>query len=62
MYNAPDNFMGGPDQATARSQVSKYAAMNPKEFVSEVHAGMKAGKSYSHDVMRMFSQYARVRK
>src|SRR5665647_851557 len=60
MYDAPNNFFG-LEQGMARSQVSRYAAMNPKEFVSEVHAGMKAGKSYSLDVMRAFTRYAQPR-
>jgi hypothetical protein len=36
--------------------------MNPKEFVSEVHAGMTVGKTYSPEVMTAFKQYAIPRK
>jgi len=62
MYDPPNNFMTLGHQDAAREQVSKYAARNPEEFVSEVHAGMKAGKVYSPEVNRMFSQYARPRR
>lgn len=61
IYEPPDNFFPLGHQDMARSQVSKYAARNPKEFVSEVHAGMKAGKSYSPEVMQAFNQYAQKR-
>lgn len=61
-YDAPDNFMTLAHQDMARQHVSKYAAMNPKEFVSEVHAGMMTGKSYPEEVMTAFRQYARPRK
>lgn len=63
LYDPPDNFMNViHEQNTARAHVSKYAAMNPKEFVSEVHAGMKAGKTYPAEVMQIFNRYARPRK
>lgn len=62
LYDPPDNFHTLFHQDIARAHVSKYAAMNPKEFVSEVHAGMKAGKSYPEHVMTAFRQYARPRK
>jgi hypothetical protein len=62
LYDPPDNFMTLDHQDMARQHVSKYAAMNPKEFVSEVHAGMKAGKSFPEHVMTAFRQYARPRK
>lgn len=61
MYDAPDNFFHLGHQDMARDHVSKYAAMNPKEFVSEVHAGMKAGKTYPEHVMTAFKQYAKPR-
>jgi hypothetical protein len=59
IYDPPDNFMTLSHQEAARSEVSKYAAGNPKEFVSEVYAGMKAGKVYSPEINRMFQQYAK---
>jgi hypothetical protein len=63
IYDAPDNFMNvHHEQTIARTHVSKYAAMNPKEFVSEVHAGTKAGKEYPAEVMQIFNRYARPRK
>jgi hypothetical protein len=62
LYAPPDNFFHLSHQDLARTHVSKYAARNPKEFVSEVHAGMKAGKSYPEEVMSIFRNYARPRK
>lgn len=62
LYDAPNNFMSLGHQDLARDKVSKYAAMNPKEFVSEVHAGTKAGKTYPADVMQMFKVYAKARQ
>jgi len=62
LYDPPSNFMTLSHQDLARTHVSKYASMNPKEFVSEVHAGMKSGKSYPEPVMAVFRQYARPRK
>jgi hypothetical protein len=61
LYDPPDNFMALKHQDIAREQVSKYAAMNPKEFVSEVYAGRQAGKSYSDEVNTMFKVYAKKR-
>ena len=62
LYDPPDNFMTLSHQDLAREHVSKYAATNPKEFVSEVHAGMKVGKTFPEHVMTAFRQYARPRK
>jgi hypothetical protein len=61
LYDPPNNFMTLGHQDMAR-EVSKYAAMNPKEFVSEVHAGTQAGKTFPDHVMSMFKVYARPRK
>lgn len=61
LYDPPDNFFTLSHQDTARAEVSRYAAMNAKEFVSEVHAGMQGDKTYSPTVMQMFSDYARPR-
>ena len=47
LYDPPDNFMAQVHQDLAREKVSRYAAMNPKEFVSEVYAGMQAGREFS---------------
>jgi len=60
-YDAPDNFFSLSHRDIAR-QVSQYSAMNPKEFVSEVHAGKVAGKEYSPEVTNLFHVYARPRK
>lgn len=62
IYDPPDNFMNQMhERELIKQHVSKYAAMNPKEFVSEVHAGTKAGKKYNEQIMRMFHNYARPR-
>jgi hypothetical protein len=60
LYDPPNNFMTLSHQDDART-VSKYAAMNPKEFVAEVHAGMVAGKKYPENIMKMFNVYAKKR-
>lgn len=36
------------------AHVSRYGAEKPIEFVAEVYAGLKAGKSYNEDVMRLY--------
>jgi hypothetical protein len=61
LYDAPDNFMSNHEREAIGKHVSTYARMNPKEFVSEVHAGMKAGKQYPEHIMRLFHNYARPR-
>ncbi len=62
LYDPPDNFFNSHAQLeTIEPQVSKYARRNPKEFVAEVHAGMKAGNTYSAEIMQMFKSYARPR-
>lgn len=62
MYDPPDNFHNQMGERELIGQhVSKYAQMNPKEFVSEVHAGIKAGKQYPDKIMQMFHVYARPR-
>lgn len=62
LYDPPDNFMNQMrERELITKHVSKYAARNPKEFVSEVHAGTKAGKKYDENIMRMFHNYARPR-
>lgn len=40
-------------------QVGRYAASNPKEFVSEVYAGTNTGKTYSPEVMNLFKATAK---
>lgn len=61
IYSPPDNWNTLSHQDMARN-VSKYAAMNPKEFVSEVHAGMAGGKEFSPEIMQAFKMYARKRQ
>lgn|SRR3990167_8890097 len=58
LFNPSPNWNGGKDIA---AKVSKYATVNPREFVSEVYAGLKAGKKYPADVMRFYNQYAKNR-
>lgn len=62
LYDPPDNFHNQSHREFARQHVSHYAGSNPKEFVSEVHAGMKGGANYSPEVMKVFSIYANKRK
>ena len=40
-----------------KSEVSRYAATSPREFVAEVYAGLRSGKTYSEDVMRFYNQW-----
>lgn len=40
-------------------RVSKYAGVNPNEFVAEVYAGRKTGRKYDHQVMRLFRSYTK---
>lgn len=56
--NTPDNWMTLSHQDAAE-EVSRYARMNPKEFVAETVAGRKAGRVFSPKVDQMFNQYAR---
>lgn len=58
LYDAPSNFMNNAERDIITQHVSKYAAMNPKEFVSEVHAAMAAGKTYPPEIMHLFKRYA----
>ena len=60
-YKAPDNFQDNFRQRPIAERVSKYARMNPKEFVSETFAGLQTGKRYDEEVMRLYSLYARER-
>jgi hypothetical protein len=60
-YDADDNFWQLAHQSTARKNVSKYAAMNPKKFISEVYAGIMTGIHYDDNVMRLFDFYAKNR-
>ena len=56
------NVQGYWDQSSQKDiagKVSRYAASNPKEFVSEVFAGIHTGKQYDDDVMRMYNRYAK---
>ena len=52
-YKQRDNFFTNTHRDIA-SKVSRYATRNPKEFVSETYAGLKTGKKYSDEVMRLF--------
>ena len=53
IYDPPNTWMADQQKAVA-TKVSKYAAVNPKEFVSEVTAGLHTGKKYDEDVMRLY--------
>ena len=58
IYDAPDNWFADLHKEVAK-RVSKYAASNPKEFVSEVYAGINTGKKYDDEVMKFYNMYAR---
>lgn len=51
------NFFNLKDQKMA-GRVSRYARMNPKEFTSEVYAGLKTGRKYDSQVMKLYRMYA----
>ena len=55
-FKQRDNYFTNSHRDIAE-KVSRYARINPKEFVSETYAGLKTGKKYSNEVMRMFKQY-----
>jgi hypothetical protein len=57
-FNAPDNFMNNRERDIIGEQVSKYARINPKEFVSEVYGAMQTGKTFSEEIMFLFNRYA----
>lgn len=38
-------------------RVSRYARTNPHEFVAEVAAGLKTGRKYDHQVMKLYRGY-----
>lgn len=61
IFDSPDNFRSLSDQDLARSEVSKYAARNPHEFVSEMYAAKKMGRVFSEQAENMFLRYARPR-
>ena len=42
----------------AGSQVSRYAAQDPQEFVAEVRAALLDGKGFSDEVMKLYSHYS----
>jgi hypothetical protein len=45
------------EKAMAKSEVSKYAAVSPLEFVAEVFAGRKVGKVYNQVVMALYVSF-----
>jgi hypothetical protein len=56
-YGRLDNWMDNDKQRPIAERVSKYARVNPKEFVAETLAGMASGKTYDDDVMRLYKMY-----
>ncbi len=38
-------------------RVSRYARVNPKEFVSEVYSGVKTGKKYDDEIINLYNRY-----
>lgn len=55
IYDPANTWMAPDQQRQVAAKVSKYAAVNPKEFVSEVTAGLHTGKTYDDDVMRLYA-------
>jgi hypothetical protein len=43
-----------------RTEVSAYATSNPIEFVAETYAGLKAGRKYSDEIMRLYAYFGGV--
>jgi hypothetical protein len=56
-YAQKDNWLGDRHKKVA-GRVSRYAQMNPKEFVSEVVAGRRTGRKYDRETMRIWRDYA----
>lgn len=50
----PQGYWSAGQHKETASQVSRYAQTNPKEFVSEVFAGLHTGKQYPDDVVNLF--------
>lgn len=50
----PQGYWSADSQKQVAAQVSRYAQTNPKEFVSEVFAGLHTGKEYPEDVLNLF--------
>lgn len=44
-------------QAKVIEDVSKYAAISPREFTAEVYAGLMDGKTYDDKIMRLYRAY-----
>lgn len=41
-------------------EVSEYATYNPLEFVAETYAGLRAGRKYSDEIMRLYAYFGGV--
>lgn len=52
-FRQTDNWLASSQRAVA-GRVSRYAQVNPKEFVSEVYAGLRSGQKYPARVMRQY--------
>lgn len=50
----PQGYWSADSQKQTASQVSRYGQTNPKEFVSEVFAGLHTGKTFPEDVMNLY--------
>jgi hypothetical protein len=50
----------GPGKTRIEKEVSQYAAVNRAEFVAEVYAGMKSGKTYDPKIMEQFRVFGGV--
>jgi uncharacterized protein with gpF-like domain len=57
-FKQNDNFFSLNHRDIAE-RVSRYARTNPKEFVSEVYSGLRTGKQYDEQVMKLYKAYSR---
>jgi hypothetical protein len=57
VYDPPSTWQNRQRQEVIAEKVGKYAKTNPKEFVSEVFAGIHTGKKYDDDVMTLYNSF-----
>lgn len=62
IYEPPHQWMNAQKEKEIAGQVGRYAASNPKEFVSEVFAAKHTGKELSPEVMNLYNRYANLIK
>lgn len=52
--NVSQAWLNKEYQQNVAAKVSNYAKRNPSEFVAETYAGLKSGKKYDDDVMKLY--------